>query len=342
MEREGTNNKLPQLYSVCSRQSGLGVLLAGPRTMTSEESDGLAVFTRSRLVSKCSQWGLGQLNILLPVSVSLSTCCELMEPCSLPPPQPDAGRPCFHHRHRRDNHAGISPALLSPSRSPYPIPYYHPRSKIPPDAQPSSTDDPLTASSSSPSLRHLRHSVPDVVIYKHGPRIPSSPPSSSSSFHTGAIHGARARFVSLPANISSFPRIDTECDRLERACGRAPLTATFLRTRGGGDNDLPPSSPHQPRRGDDGGPPPQLAPKWSHWELVLRIKRVLHKDGKDIRDYVEAGQIDELYHRDVEERARRERERGKMARMRTGQEAPAIEENTRPCFFSRRKWVHLG
>lgn len=262
-----------------------------------------------------------------------------MERCSLPPTLSDAGRPCFHHRHRRDNHgpAGISPALISPSRSPYPIPYYsrskiHP--KLPPGDELSSTDGPLAASSSSPALRHLRHSVPDV-IYKHGPRIPSSPPSSSSSFHTGAIHGARARFVSLPANISSFPRIDTECDRLERACGRAPPTAGYLRTRGSGDSDLPPSSPHQPRRGDDGGPPPQLAPKWSHWELVLRIKRVLHKDGKDIRDYVEAGQIDELYHRDIEERARRERDRAKMAKMRTGLESPDFDENTRS-FFSRR------
>jgi hypothetical protein len=274
-----------------------------------------------------------------------------MEPCSA---QSDAGRPSFHHRHRRDNHraAGISPALLSPTRSPYPLPYYHP-SKIHPkppflerdDDQSSSTstDDPLVASSSSPSLRHLRHSVPDVM-YKHGPRIPSSSPPSSSPLHTGAIHGARARFVSLPAVMSSFPRIDTECDRLERACGRAPLTAVFLRTRGGGgDNDLPPSSPHQPRRGDDGGPPPPLAPKWSHWELVFRIKRVLRNDGKDVRDYVEAGQIDELYHRDIEERARRERERGRMARMRTGQELSDTDDNTRSCFFSHRYiWVHPG
>lgn len=265
-----------------------------------------------------------------------------MERCST---QSDAGRPCFHHRHRRDNHrpAAFAPALLSPTRSPYPLPYYHP-SKIHPsppilergDDQPSSTgtDDPLVTSSSSPSLRHLRHSVPDV-IYRHGPRFPSSP-SSSSPLHTGASHGARARFVSLPAVIPSFPRIDTECDRLERACGRAPPAAIFLRTRGG-DNDLPPSSPHQPRRGDDGSPPPPLAPKWSHWELVLRLKRVLRNDRRDIRDYVEAGQIDELYHRDIEERARREQERGKMARMRTGQELSDSDDNTRSYFFSRRR-----
>jgi hypothetical protein len=256
-----------------------------------------------------------------------------MEHCSI---QSDAGHPSFHHRHRRDNHCppGSYPALISPTRSPYPLPYYHPSSKTPflerGDDQPLSTttDDPLVASSSSPSLRHLRHSVPDV-IYKHGalPRGPSSSP------YTGDIHGARARFVSLPAVISSFPGIDTECDRLERACGRAPPTAVFLRTRGGsGDSDLPPSSPHQPRRGDDGGPPPPLAPKWSHWELVLRIKCVLRNEGKDIRDYIEAGQIDELYHRDVEERARREQERARMARMRTGQEL-SDSDNTRSCFF---------
>jgi hypothetical protein len=259
--------------------------------------------------------------------------------------QPDAGRPCFHHRHRRDNHrpAGCYPAPISPTRSPYPLPYYHPCLKTPVlergDDQSSSTsaDDPVVASSSSPSLRHLRHSVPDV-IYKHGPRVPSSSQSSSSPLHTGAIHGARARFVSLPAVISSFPGIDTECDRLERACGRPPPTTVFLRTPGGSgsDNDLPPSSPHQPRRGDDGGPPPPLAPKWFHWELVLRIKRVLRNDGKDIRDYVEAGQIDELYHRDIEERARREQERARIVRMRTGQDLSDSDDNTRSCFCSHR------
>jgi len=41
---------------------------------------------------------------------------------------------------------------------------------------------------------------------------------------------------------------------------------------------------------------------------VLRIKRALRREGKDVRDYVEVAQIDELFHRDVEERARRERE----------------------------------
>jgi hypothetical protein len=263
---------------------------------------------------------------------SLLLLTHRMEVCSI---QSDAGRPCFHHRHRRDNHRphGTYPAHISPTRSPYPLPYHHPSSKTPfLDGQPSTatTDDPLVASESSPSLRHLRHSLPDV-IYKHGPRVPSS----SSPLHTGAIYGARARFVSLPAVISSFPGIDTECDRLERACGRAPPTAVFLRTRGGsGDNDLPPSSPHQPRRGDDGGPPPPLAPKWSHWELVLRIKRVLRNDGKDIRDYVEAGQIDQLYHQDIEERARREQERARMAKMRTGQELSDSDDNTRSCFLS--------
>jgi hypothetical protein len=69
---------------------------------------------------------------------------------------------------------------------------------------------------------------------------------------------------------------------------------------------------------------------------VLRIKRVLRNDGKDIRDYVEAGQIDQLYHRDIEERARREQDRVRMARMRAGQELSDSDDNTRSCFFSRR------
>ena len=276
-------------------------------------------------ISAMQPWGKYSTVLTVFLSAPLLLLTHRMEVCSI---QSDAGRPAFHHRHRRDNHRphGSHPPHISPTRSPYPLPYYHPCSRG--DDQPSgaSTDHPLVASESSPSLRHLRHSVPDV-IYKHGPRVPS----------TGAIHGARARFVSLPAVIPPFPGIDTECDRLERACGRAPPTAVFLRTRGGsGDNDLPPSSPHQPRRGDDGGPPPPLAPKWSHWELVLRIKRVLRNEGKDIRDYVEAGQIDQLYHRDIEERARREQERARMARMRAGQELSDSDDNTRSYFFSRR------
>jgi hypothetical protein len=117
----------------------------------------------------------------------------------------------------------------------------------------------------------------------------------------------------------------TECDRLERACGRVP--AALLRVR----DDPPPSSPHQPR--GDGAPPPPPAPKWPHWTLVLRIKRALRRDGKDVRDYVEAAEIDELFHRDVEERTRRELEHARMARVRAGKEPPAEEfdENTRLC-----------
>jgi hypothetical protein len=237
----------------------------------------------------------------------------------LPIIERDAGRRYSGvHRHRRDNRSLISP-ILSPTCSPYPLPYHNPRN---------------TPSSSSPT-RHLRHSVPDV-IYNNGPRIPSSSPSS--------IHGARARFVSLPAVVSSIPKIDTECDRLERACGRTPTV--YLRLR----DDPPPSSPHQPR---GNGPPPPLAPKWSHWALVLRIKRALRADGKDIRDYVEADHIDELFRRDVDERARRERERGRMARMRSGQEPFDSNENIRSslfffllaaslieslCFFCRYLW----
>jgi hypothetical protein len=59
----------------------------------------------------------------------------------------------------------------------------------------------------------------------------------------------------------------------------------------------------------------------------------LRADGKDIRDYVEADHIDELFRRDLDERARRERERGRMARMRSGQEPFDSDENTRSSLF---------
>lgn len=235
------------------------------------------------------------------------------------------------HRHSRETPAASISPTLSPTSSPYPLPYYLPRSKIHQNllngADP--TTAPTDQPSSSSSSRHLRHSAPDV-IYGHGPRLPSS---FSSLHHRGSSvsHGARARFASLPAVVSSIPRIDTECDRLERACGRAPIA--LLRIR----DELPPSSPHQPR-GD--GPPPSLAPKWPHLQLVLRIKRALRRDGKDIRDYIEAEQINELYHRDVEERARRERERGRMARMRAGQESSDCDGKTRsyPFFICFWNW----
>lgn len=258
-----------------------------------------------------------------------SCCWSQLSPCSPSPTmdhptslmEPDAGRRSFGaQRHRRENGPPTSP-----TRSPYPLPYYHLRNKIHlksldgRDPESSITTDERDEPLASSSSRHLRHSVPDITS-KHGPRFqPSSSPSSLFT-HNGAIHGARARFVSLPAVVSSFPRIDTECDRLERACGRTPTA--LLRVR----DDQPPSSPHQPR-GD--GPPPPLVPKCSHWELVLRIKRALRRDGKDIRDYLEAGQINDLYHRDVDERARRERERGRMARIRAGQEPSQTDESTR-------------
>ena len=144
-----------------------------------------------------------------------------------------------------------------------------------------STDEPPLPSSAP---GHLRNSVPDI-IYKHGPRITSS---SSLALHGGpaAMHGIRAHFVSLPSVISSFPNIDTECDRLERACSRTPTVHLRLQ-----DDPLP-SSPHQLC---GNGPLPPLAPKWSHWALVLHIKHVLCRDGKDIHDYVEADHIDELF-----------------------------------------------
>jgi len=157
-------------------------------------------------------------------------------------------------------------------------------------------------------------------------------------YGTPAIHGARARFVSLPTIVNAnavpyapllslpLPRVETtECDRLERACGRVP--AALLRVR----DDPPPSSPHQPR-GDGALPPP--APKWPHWTLILRIKRALRRDGKDVRDYVEAAQIDELFHRDVEERARREHEYARKARVRAGKEPADFNENARLYPFS--------
>ena len=61
---------------------------------------------------------------------------------------------------------------------------------------------------------------------------------------------------------------------------------------------------------------------------------MLRADGKDIRDYVEADQIDELIRRDVEERTQRELKRGWMACVRSGQELSDSNENTRLSFWN--------
>ena len=263
-------------------------------------------------------------------------------PTHVPIMEGDAGRRysgAQRHRHENPNGVSNSPCLSPRSpHSPYPLPCHHGRSskihpKFPPppflDGGGGSGGDLPVAAAIDDSPRQ-RHSMPDVV-YTHGPRFSSDP--------SMATHGARARFVSLPAIVANanatpyapllslpLPRVEmTECDRLERACGRVP--AALLRIR----DDPPPSSPHQPR--GDGAPPPP-APKWPHWTLVLRIKRALRRDGKDIRDYVEAAQIDELFHRDVEERARREHEHARMARVRAGKEPADFDENTRLCTLS--------
>jgi hypothetical protein len=161
--------------------------------------------------------------------------------------------------------------------------------------------------------------LPDVIC-KHGPHIPSF----SSHACPGVVHGACARFVSLPAVVSSFSKIDTECDRLERACGHALARLRLC-------DDPPPSSLHQLC---GNGPPPPLAPKLPHWALVLHMKRALRGNGKDICDYVEADQIDELICRDIEERTWRELKRGWMAHVRSGQELSDSDENTRSSFLS--------
>jgi hypothetical protein len=221
----------------------------------------------------------------------------------------DAGRRysgAQRHRHAHaENPIGTSTSTSPRSpHTPYPLPYHHHHHHLPKShPQPPS----ITIDEQQPTRQ--RHSLPDVVV-SPGPRSPA----------------ARTRFVSLPLSLLPLPRAEiTESDRLERACGRVP--AAFLRVPL--RDDPPPSSPHQPRR--NGASDAPMAPKWPHWTLVLRIKRVLRREGKDVRDYVEAAQIDEMFHRDVEERARRESEHARMARVRAGKEPESADfgdENT--------------
>ena len=60
---------------------------------------------------------------------------------------------------------------------------------------------------------------------------------------------------------------------------------------------------------------------------MLRIKRALRRDGKDVWDYVEAAQIYELFHSDVGECAWCELEHVRMARVRAGKEPTDFDEN---------------
>jgi len=75
-------------------------------------------------------------------------------------------------------------------------------------------------------------------------------------------------------------------------------------------------------------------PKWFHWALVLHIKHVLRADGKDICNYIEADQIDELFRWDIEERTQREHEHGGMAHMYSSQELSDSDENTHSSFWN--------
>jgi len=64
------------------------------------------------------------------------------------------------------------------------------------------------------------------------------------------------------------------------------------------------------------------------------MKHALRGDGKDIRDYIEADQINELIRWDVEEHTWRELERGWMAHVRSGQKLSDSDENTCSSFWS--------
>ena len=229
-------------------------------------------------------------------------------PSHAPIMEGDAGRRYSGAQRHKQQHAENPNGTLSTSstsprspRTPYPLPYHHLLSKTT-HAPPSFLDIPSTVID-DPTI-HQRHSLPDVVV--------SSTPT------------ARTRFVSLPLSLLPavpLPRAEiTESDRLERACGRVPAAILRVPMR----DDPPPSSPHQPRSTNGGAHVP-MAPKWPHWTLVLRIKRVLRREGKDVRDYVEAAQIDEMFRRDVEERARREARKG----------SESGDDNSRWCFFFR-------
>lgn len=219
-------------------------------------------------------------------------------PSHAPIMEGDAGRRYSGAQRHKQQHAESPNGTSSPSstsprspRTPYPLPYHHLLSKT--HAAPSFLDIPSTIIDD-----RQRHSLPDVV----------APPSAAT----------RTRFVSLPLSLLPVPRAEiTESDRLERACGRVPAALLRVPLR----DDPPPSSPHQPRGTNDVHVP--MAPKWPHWTLVLRIKRVLRREGKDVRDYVEAAQIDEMFRRDVEERARREARK----------ESESGDENSRWCFL---------
>jgi hypothetical protein len=64
------------------------------------------------------------------------------------------------------------------------------------------------------------------------------------------------------------------------------------------------------------------------------MKHALCGDGKDIHDYIEADQIDELICQDVEERTWRELECGWMAHVHSGQKLSDSDENTCLSFLS--------
>ncbi|KAI0061798.1 hypothetical protein BV25DRAFT_705042 [Artomyces pyxidatus] len=177
-----------------------------------------------------------------------------------------------------------------------------------------------------PSTNHIpqerpRHSLPDIAPLQ--PRLPSA-----------YVHGARSRFVSLPVTV---PEVDTERDRLARACGQGPLHQYH---RG------PPSVPSSPRtpqsRKDSRGKDqidspvspsartiPPYAPRWPAKKLVNRIRLLLRLDGKNIKDYLDPQDVFALNKADLQFRERMESERARMMRMRLGLEPSPFKKESR-------------
>ncbi|KAI0048592.1 hypothetical protein FA95DRAFT_1605098 [Auriscalpium vulgare] len=124
-------------------------------------------------------------------------------------------------------------------------------------------------------------------------------------FPTSLADSARARFVSLPVTV---PEIDSERDRLARACGEGLLFTP--QHRAAAARESVPQSPLQevakrPHFARTTSPPARV-PKWPCHLLLNRIKRQLKSIGKDAEEHVVTADIKELDRQDWADRNRRE------------------------------------
>jgi len=74
--------------------------------------------------------------------------------------------------------------------------------------------------------------------------------------------------------------------------------------------------------------PPPLMPKVHYKKLLSRLKKVLHQQWSNIKDYIDDKDIGHLFHTDVKDRVKQEENRMKVALMQQGLQLSEYNKDT--------------